>query len=243
MAKMLRALLLPTAAAVLLWAAPFSAAKVLDETAIVDETPVHYKVILPKDYDPEKAYPGVLAFPPGSQTADMVMTIVERSLRGEAEKRGYIVIVPAAPRGRLFIEAGALVFPEFITQMFAKYKIRDNKFHAAGMSNGGLSAFHIAASYPQYFWSVTGFPGYLRDATPQRVNALEKMCINMHVGELDTPVWRESMQAQAAQFRKLGYKVRFTIEKDQPHVMNTLQGFGAARLFDQFEEARMGCSR
>jgi hypothetical protein len=37
--------------------------------------------------------------------------------------------------------------------------------------------------------------------------------------------------------------VRFTIEKDQPHVMNTLQGFGAARLFDQFEEARMGCSK
>jgi|SRR5579863_6673032 len=239
MATMLRA----TAAAVLLCTAPSSSAKVLDETAVVAETPVHYKAILPKDYDPEKAYPGVLAFPPGSQTADMVLTIVERSLRGEAERRGYIVIVPAAPRGRLFNEEGALVFPEFITQMLAKYKIRDNKFHIAGMSNGGLSAFHIAALYPQYFWSVTGFPGYLRDATPERVNALAKMCINMHVGELDSAVWRESMQAQAAQFKKLGYKVRFTIEKDQPHVMNTLQGFGAARLFDQFEEARMGCSK
>ncbi len=239
MATMLRA----TAAAVLLCSAPSSLAKVLDETAMVGETPVHYKAILPKDYDSEKAYPGVLAFPPGSQTADMVMTIVERSLRGEAERRGYIVIVPAAPRGRLFTEEGALVFPEFITQMLAKYKIRDNKLHIAGMSNGGLSAFHIAASYPQYFLSVTGFPGYLRDATPERVNALAKMCINMHVGELDAAVWRESMQTQAAQFRALGYKVRFTVEKDQPHVMNTLQGFGAARLFDQFEEARMGCSK
>jgi predicted peptidase len=239
MATMLRA----TVAAVLLWAAPSSSAKTVDDTAIVGDTPVHFKVILPKDYDPAKAYPGVLAFPPGSQTADMVMTTVERNFRGEAERRGYLVIVPGAPRGRLFTEDGALVFPEFITQMLAKYKIRDNKFHIAGMSNGGLSAFHIAASYPQYFWSVTGFPGYLRDTTPERVNALAKMCINMHVGEFDSAMWRESMQAQAAQFRALGFKVRFTVEKDQPHVMNTLQGTGAARLFDQFEEARMGCAK
>jgi S-formylglutathione hydrolase FrmB len=126
--------------------------------------------------------------------------------------------------------------------MLAEYKIRDNKFHVAGMSNGGLSAFHVAAAHPQYFWSVTGFPGYLPEATPARVNALAKMCINMHVGELDSG-WVSEMKDQAAQFRAKGFTVRFTVEKGESHVLRTMQGSGAARLFDEIEEARQGCGK
>ncbi len=233
---------LPVLAAALTFAIQSASAKVYDKTATIGETPVHYKLILPKDYDPEKAYPAVLAFPPGSQTADMVLTTMERNWRGEAEKRGYIVIIPAAPNGRLFIEEGARVFPEFIEQMLREIKIKDNKFHIAGMSNGGLSAFHIAASYPRYFWSVTGFPGYLPEPTTERVSALAKMCINMHVGELDTG-WLNSMQRQAADFRAKGYAVKFTAERGQGHVIGTLTGTGAARLFDEIDAARQGCGK
>jgi hypothetical protein len=170
----------------------------------------------------------------------MVMTTLVRNWQPEAERRGYIVFIPAAPNGKLFFEEGARVFPEFLDKMLGEYKIRDNKFDVAGMSNGGISAFSVAAAYPKYFWSVTGFPGYLPDVTPARVNALAKMCINMHVGELDSG-WRDQMKDQAAQFRQKGLAVRFTIEKGQNHVLGTLQGTGAARLFDQIEEARQGC--
>jgi predicted peptidase len=231
-----------TAAVLFLVAGQPASAKVYDKDTTIAETPVHYKLVLPKDYDPEKAYPAVLAFPPGAQTADMVLTTLERNFRAEAERRGYIVVIPAAPRGRLFFEEGSKVFPEFLKHLLAEYKIRDNKFHIAGMSNGGLSAFYIAATYPQYFWSVTGFPGYLPDATPERVSALAKMCINMHVGELDTG-WLASMKTQSEQLRAQGFTVRFTVEKGESHVLSTLTGPGAARLFNQFEEARMGCSK
>ena len=47
-------------------------AKIYDKSAEVAGMTVHYKIALPKDYDPDKTYPAVLAFPPGSQTADMV---------------------------------------------------------------------------------------------------------------------------------------------------------------------------
>ena len=100
----------------------------------------------------------------------------------------------------------------------------------------------MAAANPGYFWSVTGFPGYLPDATPARAQALEKMCINMHVGELDTG-WKEEMQQQAAMFKSKGLTVRITVEKGQSHRLDTLAGGGAARLFNQFEEARQGCSK
>lgn len=203
---------------------------------------LYYKVALPKDYDPAKAYPAVLAFPPGPQDMQMVMVTLMQNWAGEAQRRGYIVVIPAAPAGRLFFGEGAQVFPKFLDQLLGEYKIRDNKFHIAGMSNGGRSAFHIAASYPQYFWSVTGFPGYLSDATPQRIAALAKMCINMHVGELDSG-WRQEMQEQAAMFRAKGMTVRMTVEKGQSHVIGTLTGEGAARLFEEIEEARQGCAK
>src|ERR1700688_2683667 len=133
---------------------------------------------------------------------------VERNWREQAERLSYIVIVPAAPSSGLFFEGGAKVFPEFLIKVLSDFKILDNKFHIAGVSNGGLSAFHIAASYPQYFWSVTGLPGYLPDATPVRVRALAKVCINMYAGGLDTG-WLNAERQQAAQFRDLNYTVQF----------------------------------
>ena len=46
------------------------------------------------------------------------------------------------------------------------------------------------------------------------------------------------MKEQAEQLRSQGLHVQFSVEEGQPHVMQTLEGPGAARLFDQLEEAR-----
>ena len=211
-----------------------ASAKVLDESATIAGLRFNYKVVLPKDFDPQKTYPAILAFPPGGQTLDMVFVTLTQNWAPEAQKRGYIAVIPAAPAGKLFPQEGARVFPEFLDKLLADYKIRDRKFYIAGMSNGGISAFHIAASYPQYFLSVTGFPGFLPDATPQRVNALATMCLYLHVGELDTD-WRQTMQEQASAFRAKGYKVQMTVEKGQSHVIGTLTGDGAGRLFEEIE--------
>lgn len=203
---------------------------------------VRYKAVLPKDYDPAKTYPAILAFPPGGQGPDMVMTTLMRNWLPEADRRGYLVFIPAAPNGQLFFEEGARVFPELLDRLLAEYRIRGRKFHVAGMSNGGISAFYAASHYPQYFWSVTGFPGYLPDASPERVNPLAKLCINMHVGEFDSG-WVREMRDQAAQFRAQGFTVHFTVEKGESHVISALQGNGSARLFDEIEKANHGCGK
>lgn len=221
-------------------AGALASAKVVDKSTTIAGMRLNYKVVLPKDYDAEKPYPAVLAFPPGRQTQDMVFVTLQRNWAPEAQRRGYIVVIPTAPSGRLFFEEGANVFPEFLKQLLADYKIRNNQFHIAGMSNGGISAFYIAALYPQYFSSVTGFPGFLPDATPERMNALAGKCIYLHVGELDSD-WLRTMQEQAAAFRAKGFVVRMTVEKGQSHVIGTLTGDGAARLFDEIESST--CSR
>jgi len=231
-----------TVTAAMLVSSPAVFAEVQQKSAKIGKTMVHYKVILPKNYDSAKAYPAVLAFGGGPQTMEVVDRTIQRNWQKEAESRGYIVILPAAPDGVLFFEGGEKIFPEFIAKILADYKIQDNKLHSAGMSNGGISAFHVAASHPQYFVSITGFPGYLPEANATRLKNISRMCISMYVGGLDSG-WKEDMEQQSTDFRKLGMNVKFSTEKGQSHRIETLAGDGAARLFNGFDEARKGCSK
>lgn len=68
------------------------------------------------------------------------------------------------------------------------------------------------------------------------------MCVNMYAGEYDVD-WLANEKLQTAQFKARGMKVEFSEEKGEDHVMRTLDGAGAARLFEQFEEARHGCTK
>jgi len=73
-------------------------ADVLDKSMKIGGTTVHYKVVLPKNYDASKAYPGVLGFGGGPQTTSVVDNVIARNFRDEAEKCGYIVVVPIETR-------------------------------------------------------------------------------------------------------------------------------------------------
>src|SRR3954469_9464056 len=110
-------------AAVALSAAQPLRAELLEKTKTVGGTTVHYKVVLPNGYDPAKAYPAILALGGGPQTMNTVDSVLTRNFRAEAEKRGYLVIAPAAPDGQVFFEGGARIFPEFLRMVLADYKI------------------------------------------------------------------------------------------------------------------------
>jgi predicted esterase len=204
---------------------------------------VDYKVVLPDGYDPAKAYPAILAFGGGPQTMNTVNGILDRNFRAEAEKRGYIVVSPAAPDGDLFFEEGARIFPDFLKMIMADYKIQGGKFHIAGVSNGGISSMYIAAANPQYFLSVTAFPGYLWEPSRAKLDGMSKLCVFMYVGENDEYMWHDEMKAEVEYLRAKGTVARYTVEKGQPHRLDTLAGANAKRLFEGFEETKKGCSK
>jgi len=228
--------------AVVIFATQPLQAELVEKAKKVGGTTVHYKVVLPNGYDPAKAYPAILAFGGGPQTMNTIDNILNRNFRPEAEKRGYIVVAPAAPDDDLFFEEGARIFPEFLKAIQADYKIQSNKFHIAGPSNGGIAAFHVAAANPQYFLSVTAFPGYMWEPSPAKLQAISTMCVFMYVGELDQYRWHDEMKEEAEFLRAKGTVARYTVEKGQPHRLDTLAGTNAARLFDGFEETKKGCS-
>ena len=161
----------------------------------------------------------------------------------EAERRGYIVIAPAAPDGELFFEGGERIFPEFLKTALTDYKITDGKFHIAGPSNGGIAALHVAAENPDYFLSVTAFPGYMWEPSNKKLLAIAKMCVYFYVGENDEYRWHDEMKREAEFLTSRGTVAKYSVEKGQPHRLETLAGANASRLFDGFEAVKSGCSR
>ena len=235
-------LALPLAAVFLV--APLRA-EVFERAKKVGDTTVHFKLVLPDGYDAAKTYPAILGFGGGPQNMNTVDGIINRNFRSEAEKRGYIVVAPAAPEDDLFFEGGDRIFPDFLKLIMADYKIRDGKFHVAGPSNGGIAAMHVAAANPQYFLSATPFPGYLWQPTAGKLKAIAsaKICVFMYVGEFDPYMWHSEMKREAEALSVMGTLARYNVEKGQPHRLETLAGANATRLFDGFEEAQQGCSK
>jgi poly(3-hydroxybutyrate) depolymerase len=220
-----------------------SRGEVVEMSKKVSGTTVRYKLVLPDGYDPGKAYPAILVFGGGPQTMRTIDGTLEGNFRAEAESRGYIVVAPAAPNGDLFFQRGARIFPQFLDLILADYAIEGGKFHVAGPSNGGIAAFHVAAENPDYFLSVTAFPGYMWQPSAAKLQAIAKLCAFYYVGESDEYRWHDEMKREAEYLNSLGTVARYTLELGQGHRLQTLAGDNAGRLFDGFREAEMGCSR
>ena len=222
--------------AILLAASTTSAsAEMIDKSGTFGGLTLTYKVVLPEGYDPSRAYPAVLVFTGGPQTLQMAGNTLEADWRKEAERRGYILVSPGTPDGSLFFEGADRVFPELLDRILGDYKI--TKLHIAGHSNGGISAFHIAAKYPKYFATLTGYPGLLNGREAARKDALKSMCIFMHVGERDTG-WMPSMLKQSQELKHKGFKVNISVEPNQAHRLRAQEINLSARLFDQIESCR-----
>ena len=212
-------------------------AEILSKTGQFAGTSVDYKVLLPPHYDPARAYPAVLVFTGGGQSLQAAQNTLEVDWQAEAEKRGYIVVSPAAPGGDLFFQSGDRVFPAFLDMIRKDYKVA-GKLHIAGHSNGGLSAFHIAALYPAYFSTVTGYPGLYQD-NPEAdyPAALKGMCLYMHAGDMD-PEWRNAMAQEAKDMSAKGFRIKITVEKNQTHRLKAAELDLPRRLFDEIESCR-----
>jgi poly(3-hydroxybutyrate) depolymerase len=196
---------------------------------------VTYKVVLPNGYNAARTYPVILVFTGGGQQLRGAENTLKSDWQAEAERRGYIVISPGSPDGSLFFEAGDRIFPEFLEMIRRDYRVPTGAMHVAGHSNGGLSAFHIAAKYPAFFKTVTGYPGLLDGQSDvRRIQALKPMCLFMHVGDQDSS-WMSAMQRQAESLQRQGFSIRYSVEKNQVHRLRAAEIDLSKRLFDQIE--------
>ena len=215
-----------------------AAAEMIEKTGTFGGLQVTYKVVLPAGYDAARTYPVVLVFTGGGQQLRGAEGTLNTDWRQEAERRGYIVISPGTPNGELFFDGADRIFPAFLDMIARDYKVPGGTLHVAGHSNGGLSAFHVAAKYPNYFSTVTGYPGLLDgQSDARRIQALKRLCLFMHVGDQDSG-WLSAMQQQSENMKRQGFKIQYTVEKNQVHRLKAQEINLSARLFDEIESCK-----
>lgn len=223
------------AAAALLFAAAPASAEMLEKSGRFGGLQVTYKVVLPAGYTPGRPYPAVLVFTGGAQELRGAENTLNADWRQEAERRGYVVISPGTPNGQLFFEDADRIFPDFLDMIVREYRVPMGRLHVAGHSNGGLSAFHVAARHPAYFATLTGYPGLLDGVdTARRLQGLQRLCVFMHVGSQD-PEWMTAMLRQAEDLKQQGFRLQLKVENGQAHRLRAPEINLSARLFDQIE--------
>lgn len=189
-----------------------------------DGSTLRYALVLPNDFDANKTYPALLAMPPGSQTQRMVESGLLRFWGKQAAKRGWIVVSPVAPEGVLFFRGSEVHIPELLDHIQSTYKIEHNKFHIAGASNGGRSAFRVAGLYPDRFLSITVLPGFPpNEDDVKRLNKLKGLPIHMFAGGNDTR-WVEKMNETKEALDKLGIVATAKTFPGEGHVPQSLEG-------------------
>ena len=211
-------------------------------------TRIQYAVVLPENLEPGRKYPAILAFPGGRQGMGLVRADLHNIWRAEAERRGYVVVSPSAVRRRLmrqgvrrwlYFDRGARYFPEFLDRMIELYPIDPDQVHIGGVSNGGISAFHIASLMPGRFRTVVTLPGFVRRGNAKKYMALLPLCIIMFAGENDRN-WVLSLNRDQKIFKALGKTIFSEILPDGGHLPRALMGPGSARLYDLIESGA-GC--
>ena len=222
----------------MIWPERTLAAAETRQARLADGTLISYIVVLPTGYRKNRSYPVLLALPPGRQTLRMAEAGLHRFWGIGAAKKGFVVIGPAAPKGRPFYKTGATLIPGFLAAMSKLYKVRGDRFHVAGSSNGAVSAFAVAVRNPALFQSLTalaGFPEAPEDF--QRLDRLDGMKITMIVGDGDL-YWKEGMQKIVARLKELGQDPYFEIIRRNGHYLPDLSGPKSGRIFDLIQRPR-----
>ena len=197
-----------------------------------------YAVVTPENFDPEKIYPAVLALPPGDGGRDMVEAALQ-GYWGHGKPRGYIIVNPVAPDGVLFFDGAEEKIPVLLDEVARNYKIEGGRFHIAGISNGGISAFRIAEDYPKRFCSLAAFPGLpANDRDFERLADIHALPMLLVVGEQDGR-WVGRMQETQEKISALGGNAALHVLPGIGHSVN--QGFSPQDLFSWLDQQRPAC--
>lgn len=205
------------------------------ELELADGGRLRFALVLPRDFDPERTYPALLALPPGGQDERMVEAGLGRYWGRQAAERGWLVASPVAPEGVMFFLGSERYVPELLAHLRANYKIEGGRFHLAGNSNGGRSAFRIALENPDDFLSLVGLPGFPPDDSDfERLDRLAGKPVRLFVGGRDKG-WIEAMERTRDVLDGLGTDVTLTVLPGEGHVPPSLDG---GRFMDELTAVR-----
>ena len=202
----------------------------------VNGTAIDYVTVVAPGFETSDQAPVLLAFPPGGQSLELAQSVVEETYLNEAVARGWVVISPAGPDGILFVNGSEALIPGLMDWIEQWVEPEGGRFHIAGISNGGLSAFRVAGQNPDRVHSIVVFPGYARsEADMTALATLAGRPVRLFAGGNDTGSLAP-MEATRAALDELGADVVFEIFPDEGHVIGSMRD--GVRLFDELDALR-----
>jgi len=196
---------------------------------------LNYLVLMPESYDSTLSYPVLLALPPGAQSINEVEWAINLYYIRQSIQRNWLIVSPVAPNGNLFHEGSEVFIPFLLDEIEQSIHVEGGKFHLAGISNGGISAFRLATGYPDKFQSITVFPGIPLESDTPYLDNMAGMNITMYVGENDALEWVSGTEQTVQALDLLGLNVSHRIWANNGHVITSLK---PEFLFDLFESYR-----
>lgn len=118
-----------------------------------------YKVLLPRGFKADNAYPAVILFAPGAGARSTDWAMAE--LLGEKDDtQGWIVIYAVGPEEGWFTHPSHHALNELLAQLRVDYQIEGDKFHVAGFDQGARVATTYSQMSREHFQSLTTFSGW-----------------------------------------------------------------------------------
>ncbi len=202
----------------------------------IDGTTIDYVTVIPDGFEVGDTAPVLLALPPGGQSLDLTRSVTVGTYAEQALARGWVVLSPAAPDGELYFQGSERLIPSLMDWMETWVDFEGDRAHVAGISNGGISSFRVAAAQPERFASIVAFPGFPRsDEDTAALETLRDIPVRLFVGEEDTG-WVAPMQETLATLTDLGGDVTLDIRAGEGHVMQSLSN--GVQIFDELDANR-----
>lgn len=216
------------------YAAPKPAEIAWQKLKIDEKTELEYALALPDAKVLKAGCPLVVVLPGGAGAKGEVEGAIGY-FADEGTARGWIVVSPMAPNGKLFFQEGEKALEPLVKYLKETYRVEEGQVHVAGVSNGGIGAFHALIQHPGLWASVLTLPGAIQSEEDiAKLADLKGKPITMYAGEKDELGYQEGCRkiAQALDAKKVPYT--FNLRKGEGHIMP----IPPAALMDDLERHR-----
>lgn len=182
-----------------------------------------YRVQVPRDYEPGRAYPLVVALHGIGGTEDYFYGVYDGALPAVADRHGYIVVAPlgyrvdggygwgvgtppadpAVRRSQALSEEDVMHVLRLVREQFT---IDATRIYLLGHSMGGIGAWKIAAKYPDLWAAIAPISGNGAPATLAAIARVPEIVVH---GDADATVNVQGSRAMVAQLKAQGSEVTY----------------------------------
>jgi pimeloyl-ACP methyl ester carboxylesterase len=193
-----------------------------------DGATIRYLLVEPDtagaDADTEAERSVLIALPPGNQQRAMAAWGLRIYWAAEARRRGWIVASPIRTGETMLYNGTESQFVALVRHLGTTARLRGGKVYLAGVSNGGLSAFHAAITHPELVHALLVLPGYPPgEDDHEHLKALRGIPVTMLVGAEDAH-WVARMEDARAALTAAGGTVTLRTMPGEAHVLRSLGG-------------------